>query len=104
LQLAQREAPTIQLLWKNQTCTNWRNCDSGSRTAGFETDGVIHYIPEALLSAQILLCDFNGNVAHIPARQESESSASEMDAPSFPQLSIKKAPASVNFSPVILNI
>jgi hypothetical protein len=42
--------------------------------------------------------------SHIPARQESESSAPEMVAPSFPQLSFGKAPASVNFFLRILNI
>jgi hypothetical protein len=34
-------------------------------TARFETAGVVNYIPGALLPAQILLCGFAGNVAHI---------------------------------------
>jgi hypothetical protein len=59
----------------------------------FEIDGVAHlHSGSALLSAQILLDGFNGNVAHIPARRKSESSASEMDAMSFPQLSSEKRP------------
>jgi hypothetical protein len=39
---------------------------------------------------QSVFMDSTENVAYIPARQKSESSASEMDAPSFPQLSSKK--------------
>jgi hypothetical protein len=60
----------------------------------FEIHGVAHlHSGSALLSAQVLFDGFNGNVvALIPAQQESENSASGMDALDFPQLSSEKRP------------
>ena len=36
---------------------------SGSRTAGFKPDGIVHRILKALLAAQVALSSFDGNVS-----------------------------------------
>ena len=75
--------PTIQSFKKNQVRDRWRH--------------QLHHGSVAFSPSSSLW--FRRKLGSQPARQESESPASNMEAPSFPQLSFGKEPAGVNFFP-----